>query len=120
MSHPLLCMTPHDSNVQPFIFPDKSIKNKLILLLLNHFTMRLLLALTSLALTSTCTEAATSEAWRDRVVYQILTDRFSAEANPGEACEGLRGFCGGTYRGLASKLDYLQVKEEFLHGQSVE
>ena len=78
--------------------------------------MRLLLILTSLALTSTCTEAATSEAWRDRVVYQILTDRFSAEANPGEACEDLRGFCGGTYKGLVSKLDYLQVKEEFLHG----
>ena len=47
--------------------------------------------------------------WKSRVVYQLLTDRFSHGANdPITECVDLRGWCGGTFKGIKSKLDYLE------------
>ena len=47
--------------------------------------------------------------WKSRVVYQLLTDRFSqGENNPATECTDLRGWCGGTFAGIKSKLDYLE------------
>jgi alpha-amylase len=44
--------------------------------------------------------------WRSRRVYQIMTDRF-ASTNPGN-CDNLGNYCGGNYRGLIQKLDYIK------------
>ncbi|KAF2765530.1 putative alpha-amylase, partial [Teratosphaeria nubilosa] len=60
------------------------------------------------------TSAASLDEWRDRTIYQIVTDRFvygdgstSADAIPD--CAVLDGlYCGGTWKGIQSKLDYIQ------------
>ena len=47
--------------------------------------------------------------WKSRVVYQLLTDRFSHGANdPITECVDLRGWCGGTFKGIKAKLEYLE------------
>ncbi|CAL6087645.1 1 [Hexamita inflata] len=43
--------------------------------------------------------------WRKRRVYQLMTDRFAAENEV--ACKDLRSYCGGTWKALTSKLDYI-------------
>jgi hypothetical protein len=42
--------------------------------------------------------------WRDRAVYQVLTDRFAGGQG---TCEG-REYCGGTWAGLVERLGYIQ------------
>lgn len=48
--------------------------------------------------------------WRSRTIYQVITDRFAVA--PGEVAKNcipsLRRFCGGTYKGIESKLDYIK------------
>jgi hypothetical protein len=44
--------------------------------------------------------------WRDRAVYQVLTDRFAGGTG---VCETeRREYCGGTWRGLEERLGYIQ------------
>ncbi|PWY72969.1 putative alpha-amylase [Aspergillus heteromorphus CBS 117.55] len=54
--------------------------------------------------------AATTEEWKHRSVYQVMTDRFSRTDGsltyPCNTTEGL--YCGGTWQGLINKLDYIQ------------
>ena len=45
--------------------------------------------------------------WRDRVIYQLLTDRFSNDNSNPVNCN-LGNYCGGTYRGIINHLDYIQ------------
>ncbi|WBW74496.1 cell wall alpha-amylase-like protein Aah1 [Schizosaccharomyces osmophilus] len=53
--------------------------------------------------------AKTAEEWRDRVVYQILTDRFAVNDTSNPECQkGSGKYCGGTWKGIQSKLDYIQ------------
>ncbi|KAJ5126066.1 hypothetical protein N7448_005374 [Penicillium atrosanguineum] len=54
--------------------------------------------------------AATPAEWRSQSIYFMLTDRFartdgsiSAECNTGD-----RLYCGGTWKGIEKKLDYIQ------------
>lgn len=50
-------------------------------------------------------------AWKDRAIYQVLTDRFAVtgHGNNGPACDHKAGrHCGGTWQGIISKLDYIQ------------
>jgi alpha-amylase len=65
----------------------------------------LLLLLQSLAPSARAADAAQ---WRDRTIYQVLTDRF---ANPRSSagCDDLGDYCGGTWAGLTAKLDYIQT-----------
>ncbi|KAI8073294.1 a-amylase [Gongronella butleri] len=51
---------------------------------------------------------ATAEEWRLRTVYQVFTDRFarSDATTPGCSVEALE-YCGGTWKGIQSKLDYI-------------
>lgn len=52
-----------------------------------------------------------SEAWKRRSIYQVLTDRFAIEeeSNVNQGPDGeIREYCGGTWRGIISKLDYIQ------------
>ncbi|XP_064615552.1 uncharacterized protein LOC135479591 [Liolophura sinensis] len=59
------------------------------------------LSLTTLAYCKSKTE------WESRVIYQVLTDRFSSTDGPAN-CTNLEHYCGGTFRGLINKLDYIQ------------
>ena len=54
--------------------------------------------------------AADAEAWKSRNIYFALTDRVARDANDsgGDACGNLGGYCGGTFAGIESKLDYIQ------------
>ncbi|KFH42134.1 Alpha-amylase A type-like protein [Hapsidospora chrysogenum ATCC 11550] len=62
------------------------------------------LQLSSLAL------AADKAAWKSRNIYFALTDRIarSSDDSGGDACSSLGSYCGGTFAGLQSKLDYIQ------------
>jgi alpha-amylase len=54
--------------------------------------------------------ALDNNAMRQRRVYQVVTDRFSAaNGAPSASCNvAAAAYCGGTYKGLQSKLDYIQ------------
>ena len=59
----------------------------------------------------TIVEAANSEDWRKRTVYQVLVDRFArspgAAVATADGCDDLKKYCGGTWQGLSSNLDYI-------------
>jgi alpha-amylase len=54
--------------------------------------------------------AATTEQWKSRNIYFALTDRVARSENDagGQACRDLGLYCGGTFKGLQSKLDYIR------------
>lgn len=54
--------------------------------------------------------AANKDEWRSRSIYQIVTDRFSKDESTKDwKCElGLGQRCGGTWRGIQNRLDYVQ------------
>lgn len=52
--------------------------------------------------------AADANAWRNRTVYQILTDRFWRSNNDTASPCPLKVYCGGDFDGIAQKLDYVQ------------
>jgi alpha-amylase len=62
----------------------------------------LLAALTAVA------SAGTTAEWKQRSVYQILTDRFARADGSTNACTNLSVYCGGNYKGAINKLDYIQ------------
>ncbi|KAI1118100.1 glycoside hydrolase superfamily [Nemania sp. NC0429] len=53
--------------------------------------------------------AADTAAWKSRNIYFALTDRIARSGNDagGDACGNLGAYCGGTFQGLESKLDYI-------------
>ncbi|ODN83783.1 alpha-amylase AmyA [Cryptococcus wingfieldii CBS 7118] len=53
-------------------------------------------------------QAATSEEWRSRSIYQIVTDRFASPSDSASCPLGSTTYCGGTWQGIISKLDYVQ------------
>lgn len=55
------------------------------------------------------TLAATPDEWRTRSIYQVVTDRFALDdGSTSTACNTTaRQRCGGTWRGLQNKLDYI-------------
>ena len=50
----------------------------------------------------------TAEEWKSRVIYQIMTDRFSKTEETDIPCSDLNSYCGGTFKGIEKNLDYLQ------------
>jgi alpha-amylase len=54
--------------------------------------------------------AADTAAWRSRSIYFALTDRVARSDSDtgGDSCSDLGNYCGGTFKGLESKLDYIQ------------
>ncbi|TQN64312.1 Acid alpha-amylase, partial [Colletotrichum shisoi] len=47
--------------------------------------------------------------WRNQSIYQIITDRFATSDGSTPACDTTTGlYCGGTWKGITSKLDYIQ------------
>ena len=45
--------------------------------------------------------------WRQLSVYQLLTDRYATTNGSSPSC-WIRNYCGGTWRGIINKLDYIQ------------
>lgn len=52
--------------------------------------------------------AKTTEEWKSRSVYQLLTDRFSRGNGDDTECTQLNVFCGGTFNGMTDHLDYIE------------
>jgi alpha-amylase len=54
--------------------------------------------------------AADTTAWKSRSIYFVLTDRIARSSSDtgGSACSNLGNYCGGTFKGLESKLDYIK------------
>jgi len=54
-------------------------------------------------------QALTQLDLRQRSVYQVLTDRFERGDGQNTYCDvSRREYCGGTWRGITSRLDYIQ------------
>ena len=66
-----------------------------------HLFLSLLLYFFSLA------SAANTAAWKSRSIYFLLTDRFAKTDSSTTACSDLSTYCGGTFKGLEAKLDYI-------------
>lgn len=52
-----------------------------------------------------------AEQWKQRSIYQVLTDRFAptTAAEESSTCDYLDGYyCGGTWQGIIRRLDYIQ------------
>lgn len=46
--------------------------------------------------------------WKQRTVYQVLTDRFAKTSGDKSACSNLGNYCGGTWKGIQNNLNYIQ------------
>lgn len=49
--------------------------------------------------------AGTPDEWRNRTIYQVLTDRFDSPSRA--SCNNLQGYCGGTFNAIVGQLDYI-------------
>jgi alpha-amylase len=49
-----------------------------------------------------------NDAMRSKKVYQLVTDRFAREDGSTSAACDIRSYCGGTWKGVASQLDYIK------------
>ncbi|KAI3401655.1 hypothetical protein diail_9319 [Diaporthe ilicicola] len=69
-------------------------------------TLPLLVAAAFVAPVTSLTPAG----WRAQSIYQVMTDRFArTDLSTTAACDASQGiYCGGTWKGLISKLDYIQ------------
>lgn len=53
--------------------------------------------------------AADTAQWKSRNIYFALTDRLARDNDTGgSSCQDLSTYCGGTFQGLQSKLNYIQ------------
>ena len=54
--------------------------------------------------------SADTASWKSRNIYFALTDRVARNSGDsgGGACDNLSDYCGGTFAGVQSKLDYIQ------------
>ncbi|KAK1757540.1 glycoside hydrolase family 13 protein, partial [Echria macrotheca] len=76
------------------------------------FIMRRVGLLVFLVLLSLAQRAAalTAAEWRKQSIYQVMTDRFArSDMSTTAPCDTAKQvYCGGTWKGLISKLDYIQ------------
>lgn len=47
------------------------------------------------------------EEWKTKTIYQVITDRFWRTDGSTEECKDIRKYCGGSWKGLTEKLDYI-------------
>ena len=54
--------------------------------------------------------ARTTDQWRSRSIYQIVTDRFArTDGSTTDPCDtSQKMYCGGTWQGIVDHLDYIQ------------
>ena len=51
---------------------------------------------------------ATTEQWRSRTIYEVITDRFARTDCWGEPCDNLDRYCGGNFAGLQKMSSYIK------------
>ena len=61
----------------------------------------------TLATLAATTQAGDTNYWKQRAVYQVLTDRFWRDSGDKSVCTNLSQYCGGTFKGIEEKLDYI-------------
>ena len=61
----------------------------------------------TLATLAASAQAGDTAFWKQRAVYQLLTDRFWRDNGDANACTNLSQYCGGTFKGVIDKLDYI-------------
>jgi alpha-amylase len=61
-----------------------------------------------LAVLAATVSAGNTSEWKQRSVYQVLTDRFARADGSTSACSNLSNYCGGNYKGMINKLDYIK------------
>jgi alpha-amylase len=52
------------------------------------------------ALLSSCVSAHSKSEWKQRTIYQIITDRFWRTDGSTAPCQDLHKYCGGTFKGI--------------------
>jgi len=52
-------------------------------------------------------QGANKKEWASRTIYQLLTDRFATPSSSSPSCD-LSRYCGGMFKGIVNKLDYIQ------------
>jgi len=59
---------------------------------------------------TTFVAAADTNSWKSRSIYFALTDRVARSNSDagGSSCGNLGNYCGGTFKGLEGKLDYIK------------
>jgi alpha-amylase len=45
--------------------------------------------------------------WQQLSIYEVVTDRFATTNQSSPEC-WIRGYCGGTWKGIENNLDYIQ------------
>ncbi|KAH8204819.1 hypothetical protein TruAng_001008 [Truncatella angustata] len=60
------------------------------------------------ALWATAAQALSTAGWQSQSIYQIVTDRFARTDGSTTASCTLSQYCGGTFKGIINKLDYIQ------------
>ncbi|EKG16140.1 hypothetical protein MPH_06577 [Macrophomina phaseolina MS6] len=67
-------------------------------------------SLVFLSLLAPAAWSATTNDWRSRSIYQVIVDRFArTDGSTTEPCDVEKKLhCGGTWKGLENKLDYIQ------------
>lgn len=70
--------------------------------------MKLTTALLAALASASTALGADVDDWKSRNIYFALTDRFATGEDGGSACGDLGGYCGGTFKGLEGKLEYIQ------------
>ncbi|TFY68038.1 hypothetical protein EVJ58_g1250 [Rhodofomes roseus] len=69
----------------------------------------MLLSLLTVSLAAGSALAASTDDWRRRSIYQLVTDRFATSNDSSPTCDtDDRVYCGGTWQGIVNKLDYIQ------------
>ena len=64
--------------------------------------------LTSFLVTFAAANGLSPSEWRPQSIYQVMTDRFARTDGSTTASCDLGEYCGGTWKGLINKLDYIQ------------
>lgn len=69
--------------------------------------MRISMYLAGAYLFSSLAVALSADAWKRLSIYQLLTDRFALTDGSRPDC-WIRSYCGGAWKGIENKLDYIQ------------
>ena len=69
---------------------------------------RALFLLTVILLFSSSLAVHSTEEWKSRTIYQVITDRFARTDGQVTKCGDLHHYCGGTFKGIEDNLDYIK------------
>ena len=69
--------------------------------------IKLTIAMLVAALLCSSTMQHSKNEWKSRTIYQLLTDRFWKDDGTTNGCADLGKYCGGTFKGIEDKLDYI-------------